>query len=673
MKKCPDCGAPWNGKEPCPSCGAKPEDFQNDHLFQPPEEGGEMLAEPPPEFDAEELLRWEPSPDPASAEPEEETLEEEEEDSLPEETEEEPLRPQSRFKRWQKITAAAVAAAVVITAAAVTLWPHPQTLPEEPAFFVQNNTLMALPVGGEPQEVAPYVEAMEYDMWVSPDQKSVVWLDRQDLRFYMDPPEGEAFQLPNQNFTSYPLFSQDSRYMYYSTAGENYENTLYRYEMETGEEREVGAGSAENLKENGSLIAAYGYTNFSVYDAETLEQKWSQDTRVVWADFMGDQLYYLEQAGNDLNIYRLCRWQEDQPEVLMEDVRNPLMTTDGILYLSCPSGKEIPMCDLIENDMGSKGQTILEQLEGETVRIPDESLYCFQNGQLRYMGEKLERHAFPEVGNGILARTVTYQPPEETTFSLAQIMGACKNSGEFLAADVASYMSGGWPEESSLDYVGLNGRLFRLPDDVPQSPGTFRTAGDWICIYNSSDELSECGLWLGHIQGEEIVYENFYMVSDISNFVVTAQGDLYYWGGQGGTFVGPIYKNGVPIITNANLQNVQATEDGAVYFLSGSSASATLNRVYQGNLEVLAEGVNNFNAYTGDYALYLQSREDSGWDLYRYQGGKTAIVAEQVDSLLPVTTQAYPQLMSPYSDVGSMGAETYGGVDGSGVTTGIVD
>lgn len=669
MKQCPFCGTQWNGKGPCPSCGVKPETPEDDSLFRPPENGTAASSETPPEFEVKELLRWEPSPE--SEKPGENEPEEEGEVPVSEKSEEGSLRPRRRFKRWQKLTAAAVAVVIVVTAAVVKLWPQSQALPAEPAFFVQDDTLMVLPAAGKPQQVTEYLKDMEYHLWASPDQKSFVWLDSEKASLKLLPPQGEAITMPKTPNNT-PIFSKDSRYLYYSSYDGGNESVLYQYEIATGEEQKVGVGSTEMVQENGSLIAVNDYSHFAIYDVKTLEEKLSQDTRVIWMRFAGDQLYYLEQAGDDLYTCRLCCWQDGQTEVLMENVKEPLQTTDGILYLLCPSGEEVSMYDLVENDMGTKGEAIMSKLEGQTTRIPDKSLYYFKDGELHLMGEKLGKYAFVEINQGALVTTIQYQSPEETKFSLAQIMGAYGTNGDILLSDVAAYMDNHWPSESSLDYLAIGGRLVHLPENVPQAPYAFRVAGDWMCIYNRSNEASECGLWMGRIEGEEVVSQNFYTVSDIDNFVVIPQGKLYYWGGQGGQFVGPIYENGVPIVTDANLPNIQVAEDGTLYFLSGSSASPTLKRIAQGNLEMLAENVNQFTAFTRDYALYLQPREDTGWDLFAYQNGGTAVVAEQVSSLLPIV-QSYPQLLSPYSYSGNIVFEGMGGVDNSiDVTTEIV-
>lgn len=632
MKQCPFCGTKWQGNGPCPGCGLEPEVPRDDAMFRPPEDGEKHSQETPPEFEVEELLRWEPS-DSDAGEAEEDSPEEKEEPFPEEGEEEEALTPHRRWKRWQKLTMAVVAV-VVVAALVVRLWPQSPALPTKSTFFVQNNTLMALTAGGEPQKFAPYVESMEYDMYTSPDQKSVMWLDRQDLTFYVQSMEGEAVPL-EKGLTAYPKFSEDSRYLYYSV-GDGNDEILYRYELATGQKQKVGPGTSDSLWFGDSLLAVNNSdsSSLAIYDANTLEQQWTNQAPLSVAGFDNGKLYYLEQV-EPYYSYRLCCWQNGQVNVLLEDVAQ-CVPTDGALYFMCRTGEEVPLTDLMDNDAGTDGEEILEKLEDQTVRTPNFSLYCLQDGALTLLGKNLSVYYFGTDMDATLASVLTYQPVRETRFSLQRMMGIYGDDQESVVNNLKNYVSTIWPHESSLQYLVKDGKLFSLPEDVPQDPRYIQTAGDWMCFYHYTDIAAERGLWLGKIQGDKVVSQGFYPVTDINQFLLTPEGKVYYWSGQGNQFVGAVYENGVPLVTNVNLQNVQTTDDGALYFLSGSAAFWTLNRIADGQLETVAQNIEDFSAYTRDYAVCLQNREDqTGYDLLACEGGgQPRVVAQQVDALL---------------------------------------
>lgn len=667
MKQCPFCGTQWNGKGPCPSCGVKPETPEDDSLFRPPENGTADSSETPPEFEVKELLRWEPSPE--SEKPGKDDPEQEEEDGVPEGSEEGSLRPRRRFKRWQKLTAAAVAVVIVVTAAAVKLWPQSQALPAEPAFFVQDDTLMALPAGEAPKAITPYIDGMEYNLWPSPDQKSFAWMDEQELFLKLLPPEGETVSLQELS-CGYSNFSQDGKYFYYSCyETDEKEAVLYRYDIASGKKQEVGVvhGYSPCFWENGSLLVTQSASTMGIYDADILEEEWSGDLYAKAVMLSGNTVYYVEQTEDG---YRLCQWQDGKMEVLLENLVSYAKMVDGSLYLVCWTGEEVPISDLLENDMGADGEKVMQMMEGRTMRVPDASLYHLSDEGLQFMGENLGIYPFGGEMKFTLIQTLAYQPLEETTFSLSEIMGFYEGISDIQPQNVIQHITSTWPKESSVDYMAINGKMLRLPENKPQTPYTQKVGGDWVCIYNPSQEVSACGLWLGRIEGEEIVYQDFYMtpnlVPNFMGFTVTPAGRLYYWGDANGMSIRPIYENGVPIVTNADLQSVQTTDDGGLYFLSGSSSSWTLNRIVDGKMEAIAENVKDFIPYTRDYALCLQKREDKGYDLLACnRGNQTTVVAEQVEVLLrPMQNQMYP-LASPYGN-------SAGGVDDSEVTTEMV-
>lgn len=626
MKQRPFCGTKWKGNGPCPGCGVKPETSQDDSMFRPPEEGKRSVKESSPEFKVEELLRWEPSQDDSPEAGEEASKEEE---SMPKE-EEEGTRPLKKpWKRWQKLATAAVAV-VVAVALVVRLWPQTPILPQVPAFFVQGDTLMALPVNGEPQKVTEYTLHIEDSLQVSPDQKSMAWSESGGSIVKLLPADGEEVKAWENRYASSPFFSQDGKYLYLSMEDEKTgDSALWQYDMDSGEEKEIGAGSSYNCMENGTLLAVFDGTNLTVYDSNTAEEKWSQEADVRWMNFFDDCLYFAV-VGEETSQF--CCWQDGQVEVLLENLDCLYTQEDRSLYLQCYQEETFPAAELMKDDVYSETEKMmLQRLENMTVHSPERSLYYFDGSTLHSLGENRRLYFFPEREQAAMVCSVESSSFEEIkgTLGLLETYDMLSSSGLYDPL-IKMQLESQWPCEISQSYVAVGEKLFLLPEDAPQNPYQMRVAGDWVCFYAEE----ESGLWLGKMEGEKVVFQNFFSAQNLINFMVTAEGNVYYWSGD---TTGTLFENGLPVATQVHLNSLQYTDDGAIYFLNGPSSFAfTLNRLYQGKQQRLAENVKEFTAYTRDYVVFLQYGEGEGEKLFTcIVGKKPVLAAEQVDSLLP--------------------------------------
>ena len=637
MQQCPFCGTQWSGSGPCPGCGLEPETPRDDAMFRPPEDGGKTSRETQPEFDVEKILRWEPSPE-AGASPEATQGQEEEAASLEDSAEEEEKPLKSPLKRWQKLLIAAVAV-VVVAALVVRLWPQTPALPQDPAFFVQDKTLMMLPAGGEPQQVTEYAVDLENNLHISPDHKSIAWTEPGVSIARLLPAAGEKIKSWEKRYADSPRFSQDGKYLYLSMVDDEDSDSqaLWRYEIASGEEQKIGPLYWDYFVENGTLVAALDGTHLTVYDSQTGEEKWSQEADVRWMKLFDDRLYFAV-VGQETS--QLCCWQDGQVEVLLENIDCLYTREDDVVYIQCYQEDPVPATEMIKNDVGgADGQSMMKELENLEIHSPGRTLYCFDGQELHLLGEDQRLYFFNYVSQNAAISSVKYPPAEEVkgTLSLSEVYDVWMEQGSLVPSQLESL----WPCESSLDYVAIKEKLFRLPEDVLQEPYTMQIEGDWVCFYDMEENI----LWVGKIEGENVTPKDSFIFQETMNFIMTPEGNLYYWGVNS---IGPLFENGVPITAQAHLQSIQCTKDGALYFLEGTSAYAfTLNRVYQGKREQIAEKVKDFTAYTRDYAVFVQYRQDEEdtLDLLTYTAGKgTSLAAEGVEDVLPaVIEQEEPQ------------------------------
>lgn len=661
MKQCPFCGAQWNGKGSCPNCGVNPEVIRDESLFRPPKDGAGIWQEPPPEFEVEKLLQWVPPPQPEK--PTGEAMAEEEEaSSVPEEPEEIPQCSPDRFKPWQKRTAAAVAVAVVVTAVAVKLWPQPQALPEEPAFFVQDNTLMALPAGGKPQMLDVYYQGVEESIEISPDHQSVAWVQNGVLKTAI-PEEEMTFFSKTPAYA--PRFSTDGRFLYCIVSEEN-ESVLYQMDIASKQERRVGPVGYGSYWENSSLLVIQGDGQLTIYNVDTLEEMDTLEIEGMAVSLFENRMYYIENMADAAKGMQLCCWQNGETMVALENISSCSLNADGSAYMACyqKEGEPVFIAELMKNDMGAEGEAFLKSLEGKTIPSPNRCLYYFTGSALRPMGENLALLLSPQTisqrteNERMMVSSPGYVPVEKIkgTYSLSELYELVMDVPDL---SFSAYITGQWPQENPVNFMAVEEKLFRLPEDSLPNPIDFRSAGDWTCLYQLGGQgIAQPTLWAGKLEGDHVSYQNSYSLPEtgVTDFIITPEGDLYYWEGQ---YTASLYANGVKISDEVVPESIQYTHDGAVYFLEGVYADKlTLCRIYGGKREELARNITAYISYTRNYAVCLQNREDQkGYDLLVCTGeNENQLVAEQVDSLV------YPE----------RNQITVGGVDNSGVTTNIV-
>ena len=647
MQQCAFCGTQWEGSGPCPGCGLEPETPRNDAMFRPPEDGENAPQEALPEFDVEKLLRWEPSPEPETPREEPESPVDAEEprqaDSAQEDTEEKEEQPLKKpLKRWQKFTMAAVAV-VVAAALVIRLWPQTAPLPPEPTFFVQDNTLMSLSMGGQPQKMGVYPQGMDtyrdYYLAVSPDHRQTAWVEDGALRVLLE--DGGITSFSQSGLYS-PKFSQDGKFVY-GIVPEGEQTYLYQMEASSGQERKVGqvGGYVYSYWENSSLLVVYRDENqFDIYDPNTLEEIGSLEIVGTVVSLSGDRAYYLENMENREGQMRLCCWQNGKTTVVLENIVNGSFNEGGTCYFECreSTADPIPIADLVNDDMGADGEWLLDRLQQQEITPPQGgSVYYFTGDSLRPMGDDLTLSSFPEKGEkAVVLSSPSYLPVEEVkgTFSLKKLHELMTISSQDA---ISQYVLENWPQKEAKNFVAVEEKLYQMPQDAPKELDGFRFAGSWVCLYERGEKPS---LWIGKLEGDRVAYQSSYFVPEewLTDFTVTEQGDVYYWEGE---YTTALYCNGVQVSAKAVPETFQCTLDGAVYFLEGvSSRNWTLCRVYGGERENLAEKVTEFIPYTREYAVYLQQREDGqSVDLFAWTAGQKAVlVAEQVQLLLSDST-----------------------------------
>ncbi len=636
MKQCPFCGTSWDGQGPCPSCGiASDSPSGDDSLFRRPE-NGELPppSEPEKDFPVEELLQWSAPPQP---DPEEETPapppvnEEETEGNTP--------HAPKKLKLWQKITAGVVVLALIITAA-IQLWPRSVSLPEEPAFFVQDGMMMALPAGGEPRQIAPYTTDMENYLQVSPDQKNFAWIESETNMLKLQPPQGETLSFGKTPIWFYE-FSQNGKFLYYQvdeTGGENL--VLYQYNLETKEDKKVGpVGTNWGMLENENMLVIDSDPGFVIYDPDTLTQLESESIDATSIMLSENQLYYFKREEESKSF---CKWQDGKSEVILDEILNIYHSEDGTMYFICYRGDPVPITDLIQNDLpGEEGEEMLRQMEGVTVPSAQRAVYYFDGSEIHHLGDDLD-FSVPvgEKDQAALLSRLQYPTMEEmretlSLSSLRMILSVMNSvDSEYAESYPQMYvLESYYPSAKEPAFVAVQEKLYPLSENTLEYPKLFQRAGDWVCAYNTGSDASKSGLWLGKLEEDAVVSQSFIQTTDVTKFYLTPQGRLYY---SLGSYLGKLYENDEVIAKNINKEQIQFTEDGTLYFLSDFSGGGwTLNRVLDGKMEKVAENVANFSAYTRDYVLFVKVRQDNGYDLFSCTGEKPPkLAAEKIDKFL---------------------------------------
>ncbi len=153
------------------------------------------------------------------------------------------------------------------------------------------------------------------------------------------------------------------------------------------------------------------------------------------------------------------------------------------------------------------------------------------------------------------------------------------------------------------------------------------------------------GLWVGELLDKEV--ENLYEAQGAENFFLAKDNTVFYGKGPSSE---TLYEENVAFEKKVRSESVQMTDDGTLYYLSGSGLSSwTLKSRRNGQTVQLAENVVSCEAFTRDYVLFLQQREDGSMDVMAcVNQGEPELVAEGAEMLLRPQNEALGNTQSDY-------------------------
>lgn len=603
---------------------------RDERLFRRPE--GKKPADSPGksarESEEEGVFHF-PSPAPSPV-----TLPETPEQSEPDSESESPPNPkdkkQTSWKLWQK-AATGVFLLGMLMAAVVQVWPEGPELPDSPVYYVQEDTLFALSANEDPKSIGEYHSGYDgngtqFTMQCSPNGKNWLWIN-DDGFLCVKRENQEPIQLED-TLSWTPIFSDDSNAIYYPSTNQDGVDTLYQYDLDTGDRREAGSlgGHASYLTGEDRLVMTQN-DGLAVLDQNTLSEVWFIEGNIIPLSVFHNRVYYAEKLENS---YRLCCREGDQTQTVLEGIVYSYQQENGMLYFLCSEGDEIPLSQMVTMDISS--DLLGFDVENIRVRGPEKSLYCFDGSKVSKLGENLLIYPDEEIDNTMLAASVRYDKPEEVKkkLSLSTLLDDYQQSG---SGNLAQYVEENWPCTMEDWFVVTGDACYRLPEGLSVLPGQYKVSGDWICIYTQKEEPSESGFWIGRLEKGEAVETNWIPAEEVMGFELTEKGTLYYWNEF---HTGSLYKDGVKLDEEINLTGIQVTEDGTLYYLSDQTSEGwTLNRYIQEQPEELAQNVSDYTACTRDYVVYLQLREDGDWDLYsRTSDQLPTLLAEEVSVLI---------------------------------------
>lgn len=516
-------------------------------------------------------------------------------------------------------------------AAVVQLWPEGPELPDSPVYYVQEDTLFALSANEDPKSIGEYHSGYDgsgtqFTMQCSPNGKNWLWIN-DDGFLCVKRENQEPIQLED-TLSWTPIFSDDSNAIYYPSTNQDGVDTLYQYDLDTGDRREAGSlgGNASYLTGEDRLVMTQN-DGLMVLDQNTLAKVWFIEGDVIPLSVFHNRVYYAEKMENS---YRLCCREGDQTQTVLEGIVYSYQQENGMLYFLCSEGDEIPLSQMVTMDISS--DLLGFDVENIRVRGPEKSLYCFDGSKVSKLGENLLIYPDEEIDNTMLAASVRYDKPEEVKkkLSLSALLDDYQQSG---SGNLAQYVEENWPCTMEDWFVVTGDACYRLPEGLSVLPGQYQVSGDWICVYTQKEASSENGFWIGRLEKGEAVETNWIPAEEVMGFELTEEGTLYYWNEL---HTGSLYKDGVKLDEEINLTGIQVTEDGTLYYLSNQTSEGwTLNRYIQEQPEELAQNVSDYTACTRDYVVYLQLREDGDWDLYsRTSDQLPTLVAEEVSVLI---------------------------------------
>ena len=602
----------------------------DDRLFRRPVEKkpadspGKSAGEP----EEEEFFHF-PSPAPSPV-----TLPETPEQPEPDSESESPLNPkdkkQTSWKLWQK-AAAGVLLLGMLTAAVVQLWPEGPELPDSSVYYVQEDTLFALSANEDPKSIGEYHSGYDGSgtqstMQRSPDGKNWLWFN-DDGFLCVKRENQDPIQLEDTS-SWIPIFSDDSSVIYYPSINQDGVDTLYQYDLDTGDRREAGSlgGNASYLTGEDRLVMTQN-DGLAVLDQNTLSEVWFIEGDIIPLSIFHNRVYYAEKLENS---YRLCCREGNQTQTVLEGIIYSYQQENGMLYFLCSEGDEISLSQLVTMDISSDLAGF--DVENIQIRSPERTLYSFDGSRVSKLRENLLIYPDEKTSGVMLAASVRYDKPEEVKkkLSLSTLLDDYPQSG---SENLAQYVEENWPFTMEDWFIVTGDACYCLPEGLSVLPGQYKVSGDWICVYTQKEASSENGFWIGRLEKGEAVETNWIPAEEAMGFELTEEGTLYYWNEF---HTGSLYKDGVKLDEEINLTGIQVTEDGTLYYLSDQTSEGwTLNRYIQEQPEELAQNVSDYTACTRDYVVYLQLREDGDWDLYsRTSDQLPTLVAEEVSMLI---------------------------------------
>ncbi len=463
-------------------------------------------------------------------------------------------------------------------------------------------------------------------MQCSPNGKNWLWIN-DDGFLCVKRENQEPIQLED-TLSWTPIFSDDSNAIYYPSTNQDGVDTLYQYDLDTGDRREAGSlgGNASYLTGEDRLVMTQN-DGLMVLDQNTLSEVWFIEGNIIPLSVFHNRVYYAEKLENS---YRLCCREGDQTQTVLEGIVYSYQQENGMLYFLCSEGDEISLSQMVTMDISSDLAGF--DVENIQIRSPERTLYSFDGSKVSKLGENLLIYPDEEIDNTMLAASVRYDKPEEVKkkLSLSTLLDDYQQSG---SGNLAQYVEENWPCTMEDWFVVTGDACYRLPEGLSVLPGQYQVSGDWICVYTQKEASSENGFWIGRLEKGEAVETNWIPAEEAMGFELTEKGTLYYWNEF---HTGSLYKDGVKLDEEINLTGIQVTEDGTLYYLSNQTSEGwTLNRYIQEQPEELAQNVSDYTACTRDYVVYLQLREDGDWDLYsRTSDQLPTLVAEEVSVLI---------------------------------------